>query len=531
MRSIRWRSATSIAPRLRWSVLPAFLFLLTLLFTACGSASPTTTTNSKFGGKLNVGLNSDAVTLDPLQSTALVDRQVMLNLYDTLVKVDAQNNVQPDLATSWQFTTPTQLVFTLRTDVKFTDGTAFDASVVVFNINRILTTTTSPRFSELATVQDVMAVDSTHVRFDLKKPFAPLLATLTDRAGMMLSPAVVQKLGTALGNGPTNAGSGPFMFSQWVKGDHLTIVRNPHYWLKDAQGNALPYLQSVTYRGITNGTVEFTNLQTGNIDVADSVDPNFVTQAKSNPNLIYRQGSGLSFFGIELNTTSAPLNNVHVRRAIAWGVNRDEILSTVFKGVGVVAQGPLAPGSWAFSSSFVPFHYDITQAKAELQMAGMAQGVGFTLLTTSGSPLATQEAQFIQSELQPAGIKVNIQQETFATLLSDTQAHHFQAAALGWSGRPDPDGNMYSWFHTGGGNNNTLYSNAQVDKLLEDARSSTDQPTRAQDYLQAQMQIVQDSPYVFLYHGVSIQASTTRVQNFVLLPTTIMEFMSVYLKS
>jgi peptide/nickel transport system substrate-binding protein len=531
MRYIPWRPAKSFAPRLQWSVLPVLLFLLVFLFTACGSGGSTSTTNSKFGGKLNVGLASDAVTLDPLQSTALVDRQVMLNLYDTLVKVDAQNNIQPDLATSWQFTAPTQLVFTLRTDVKFTDGTAFDAGNVVFNINRILTTPTSPRFSELATVKDVVAIDASHVRFDLKKPFAPLLATLTDRAGMMLSQKAVQSLGKNLANAPKDAGSGPFMFSEWVKGDHLTIVRNPHYWQKDAQGNVLPYLQSVTYHGITNGTVEFTNLQTGNIDVADTVDPNFVAQAKSNPNLIYRQIPGLSFFGIELNTTVAPLNNVHVRRAVAWAVNRDEILNTVFKGVGVIAQGPLAPGSWAFNSSFAPYHYDINQAKAELQMAGMPQGVSFTLLTTSGSPLATQEAQFIQSELQPAGIKVNIQQETFATLLSDTQAHHFQAAVLGWSGRPDPDGNTYSWFHTGGGNNNMLYSNPQVDKLLEDARASTDQATRAQDYLQAQTLIVQDASYVFLYHGVSIQASSTKVQNFLLLPTTIMEFMSVYLKA
>ncbi len=531
MRYIPWRSAKSLAPRFQWSVLSVFLFLLVFLFTACGSTGPSSTTNSKFGGKLNVGLASDAVTLDPLQSTALVDRQVMLNLYDTLVKVDAQNNIQPELATSWQFNTPTQLTFTLRTDVKFTDGTPFDANAVVFNINRILSTPTSPRFSELATVKDVVAIDSSHVRFDLKKPFAPLLATLTDRSGMMLSPAAVQKLGKNLANGPKDAGSGPFMFSEWVKGDHLTIVRNPHYWQKDAQGNVLPYLQSVTYRGITNGTVEFTNLQTGNIDVADGVDPNFVAQAKSNPNLIYRQIPGLSFFGIELNTSVAPLNNVHVRRAVEFGVNRDEILNTVFKGVGVVAQGPLAPGSWAFSSSFAPYSYNITQAKAELQMAGMPQGVSFTLLTTSGSPLATQEAQFIQSELQPAGIKVNIQQETFASLLSDTQAHKFQAAVLGWSGRPDPDGNTYSWFHTGGGNNNTLYSNPQVDKLLEDARASTDQATRAQYYLQAQTMIAQDAPYVFLYHGVSVQASSTKVQNFQLLPTTIMEFMSVYLKS
>lgn len=522
------RLGKGVFPRNPWSALPVSFILLAFLFTACGSGGSTTTTTSKFGGKLTVGLNSDVVTLDPLQSTALVDRQVMLNLYDTLVRVDAQNNVQPDLATSWQYTSPTELVFTLRTDVKFTDGTAFDANAVVFNIDRILNTPTSPRFSELSTVKDVVAVDSSHARFDLKKAFAPLLLTLTDRSGMMLSPTAVQKLGKNLANAPTNVGSGPFMFTQWVKGDHLTATRNPHYWQKDAQGNVLPYLQSITYRGITDSTTEFTNLQTGNIDIADSVNPNFVNQAKSNPNLIYRQSPGLSFFGIMLNTTVAPLNNVHVRRAVAWGVNRDELLNSVFKGVGVIAQGPIAPSSWAFNKGFAPYHYDVNQAKSELAQAGMTSAT-FTLLTVSGDPLATQEAQFLQSELQPTGIKVNIQQETFATLLSDTQTHHFQAAVLGWSGRPDPDGNMYSWFHTGGGNNNMQYSNPQVDAMLEAARASSDQATRTQDYQQAEQTIVQDASYVFLYHGISIQASSTKVKNFVVLPTTIMVFTNVYL--
>jgi len=531
MRYLNQRLLTGASPRLRWSMFPIFLLVLAFLFAACGSGSNSPQTKSKFGGDLNVGLDSDAVTLDPLLSTALVDRQVMLNMYDTLVRVDAQNNVQPDLATSWQYTSPTELVLTLRTDVKFTDGTPFNADAVVFNIKRILTDSASPRLSEISTVRDVVAVDSSHVRFDLKAPFSPLLAALTDRAGMMLSPTAVQKLGKNLANAPTNAGSGPFMFKEWVKGDHLTIVRNPHYWQKDAQGNALPYLNSVTYHGITDGTVEFDNLQTDTIDVADTVAPNDVAQAKSNPSLVYHQIAGLSFYGIELNTTVPPLNNVHVRRAIEWGVNREEILNTVFKGVGVLAQGPLSPGSWAYDASFAPYHYDVNQAKTELQAAGMASGVSFTLITTSGSPVATQEAQFIQAELQPAGIKVTIQEETFAKELTDTETHHFQAAVLGWSGRPDPDGNVYAWFHTGGGFNDMLYTNPQVDSLLDQARASTDQQTRAHDYIQAQALIMQDAPYVFLYHGVSIQASSTKVQNFQILPTTIMNFTSVYLNS
>jgi peptide/nickel transport system substrate-binding protein len=527
MRFITQRLGRGVTPRnVAWSVLPALFIIFALLLSACGQGSTPTTK----GGAIKVGLAADLSTLDPLKSSSFYDRQVMLNIYDTLVRVDAHNNVQPDLATAWQYPSPTQLVFTLRTDVKFQDGTDFNADAVVFNINRILNTPSSPRLSEISAVQDVVAVDSSHVRFDLKAAFAPLLLTLTDRAGMMLSPKAVQSLGDNLATTPTNAGSGPFMFKEWVKGDHLTVVRNPHYWQKDSDGQALPYLSSVTYRPITNGTVEFTNLQTGNIDVADGVDPNLVTQAKADPNLVYKQEASLSFGGFMLNTKAPPFDNVNVRQAVAWGINRDEIVNTVLKGVGVVAQGPLSPGSWAYDSSFAPFSYSVDKAKAALQQAGVSKAT-FTLLIASGSPLATQEAQFLQSELQPVGITVNIKPEVFATLLDDTAAHNFQAALVGWSGRPDPDGNTYAWFHTGGGFNDMQYSNPQVDTLLEDARANNDQTKRAQDYIQAQQLIVNDASYIFINHGVAVQATSKKVQNFLLLPTGIMEFASVYVSS
>src|SRR5215467_1690983 len=519
---------------LRWirshklfAIVSVIILFITVLV-ACGG-SPPPATSSKYNGKIGVGLDSDAVTLDPLKSSAFVDRQVMLNLYDTLVRLDEHNAIVPDLASSWSNTSPTQLVFTLRTDVKFQDGTPFNADAVVFNINRILTTPSSPRFSELSNVQSVVAVDSSHVRFELKKPFSPLLATLTDRSGMMLSPAVVQKLGDNLGNGPVNAGSGPFMFSEWVKGGHLSIVRNPHYWMKDAQGNALPYLQSIRYLPITNESVMFSNLQTGTINVAEVLGPNDVASAKSNSSLIYKQAPALSFFGIMLNTKAAPFNNVDIRKAIQWGVNREEIVHSVLKDIGIVAQGPLSPVSWAYSSSIAPFMYNISNAKSELAQGGKPTGITFTLLISSGSPVQTQEAEFVQSELQQANITVNIKQETFATLLNDTDpsTHNFQAAILGWSGRPDLDGNMFSWFHTGGGFNSMLYSKPQVDALLEKGRTDSDRTQRATDYQQAEQMILNDASYVFINHGVNIQATTKNIQNFTLLPTGILKFTNV----
>ena len=462
--------------------------MLALTLAACGGTS--TSTGTKAGGTLNVGLDSDVVRLDPVKSTALVDRQVMLNIYDTLVRVDATNTVQPDLATSWTYASPTQLTFTLRSDVKFQDGTPFNADAVVTNINRILNDHTSPRYSEISSVASVQAVDSTHVQFNLSKPFAPLLAALTDRAGMMLSPAAIAS-GEDLVNAPKNAGSGPFEFVEWVKGDHLTLQRNPNYWDKSASGASLPYLDKVIYHPITNESVMYTNLQTGTMQVAGSLGATDVAAAQANPSLTYKQSPGLSFYGIELNTQAAPFNNVHARRAVEWGVNRQEIVTSVLHNVGVVAQGPISPSSWAYSASIAPYSYDTTKAKAELQQAGMTS-LTFTLIIPSGSPATAQLAQYLQSELQGAGITMNIKQETFASLLSDSAAHTYQAALLGWSGRPDPDGNMYSWFHTGGGFNDMQYSNPQVDAQLEAARATSEQTQRATDYQQAETLMLQD---------------------------------------
>ncbi|EFH82285.1 extracellular solute-binding protein family 5 [Ktedonobacter racemifer DSM 44963] len=528
MRHSFWRRGGMGQPRLLLTF-SLLLSALALLLAACGGDT-TSSTQSKTGGNLAVGLNTDVVTLDPVKSTALVDRQVMLNIYDTLVHVNEQNALVPDLATSWSYSSPTQLVFTLRTDVKFQDGTPFNADAVVFNINRILSNQSSPRYSELSSVKSVQTQDASHVVFNLKKAFSPLLATLSDRAGMILSPTAVQKLGANLANAPTNAGSGPFTFGEWAKGDHLTIKKNSSYWQKDGQGKALPYLDTVRYRPITNGSLRFSNLQTGTINLADGLDPNDISSAKSNPDLTYKQAPALSFFGFMLNTKVAPLDNLDVRQAIEWGVNRQEILDTVLKGNGVLSSGPIPPTSWAYDKNFKPYTYDISKAKAALAKAGKTS-ITFTLLVPSGSPLNTQEAQFIQSELQPAGITVNIKQETFATILSDTSAHNFQAALIGWSGRPDPDGNLYSWFHTGGGNNNMQYSNPQTDLLLEKARASSDQQERATDYQQAQQLILQDASYIFINHGVSVQATTTSVKNFTILPTGIYNFATVTLAS
>jgi len=350
-------------------------------------------------------------------------------------------------------------------------------------------------------------------------------------SGMMLSPTAIKKEGANFGNDPVGAGTGPFEFSKWVKGDYVTITKNPYYWQKDAQGNPLPYLNSVTYRPITNENTMYSNLQTGTIQAADSIAPNDVASAKANPNITYKQIPGLSFYGIALNTQAPPFNNVYLRRAVQYGINREEIVNNVLKGVGVVAKGPITPSSWAYDKNYVPYTYNIQQSKANLALGGKPNGFSFTLLIGSGSPLNMQEAQYIQAELQPAGISMQVKPETADQEFTDAQTGHFQAATLFYSGRPDPDGNMYYYFHTGGGYNSMKYSDPKVDTLLDAARTTSDQQARTVDYQQAQKLIMQDAPWVFTNYGVAVQATTTNVQNFQLQQTDIMMFEKVYLKS
>lgn len=508
-----------------------FLACLLLLSACGGNSSPNTSSNApKKGGNLSVGLIAEPTVLDPLTSVTLYDTDIMANMYDTLFMYDIHNTIQPELVSSYNYISPTVLNLNLRPGVTFHDGTPFNADAVIFNLNRFLNDKASPRYTDVVNIASVRKVGDLQVQILLKKSFAPLLNVLTGSVGMMLSPTAIQKLGSKLGQAPVGAGSGPFMFVEWIKGDHLLLKANPNYWQVDAHGIRLPYLQTIRYRTITNGTVMYNNLQTAQIQVASNIDPNEVALAKSNSSLIYRQIPGPGFGSLFLNNGAPPMNNVHVRRAIAWAINRQEIVDHVFQGVGVVAKGPLSPVSWAYDKTLASYTFDPSKAKAELAQAGLTS-VSFTLLISSNNPTTLQEAQFIQSELQSAGITMTIKPETFTAEVTDVQTFNYQAASLGWTGSLDPDGSTYPLFTTTGGFNYTKYSNPQVDTLLNQARTVTNQAQRISDYQQAQQMIVQDSPYIFINHPAVYQATTTNVKNYALLPSGVLNFTSVYLSS
>jgi peptide/nickel transport system substrate-binding protein len=496
-------------------------FISVLLIGACGGGGGggggTTSGTPQRGGTVTIALESELRTLDPMNSSLLVEREVFYNMYDSLFTIDPSLKIHPGLVTTWDTSDPLNYKFTLRSGVKYHDGTPFNGASVKANIERYKTGTGSVRKSDLASVNSVEVVDDSHVILHLKKPDATLLATLVDRAGMMLSMDAVAKGGANFSLVPVGAGSGPFEFVEWKRNDHLTLKKNPSYWR-----SGLPYLDGVTYRAIPDVNAILSALRTGDIDIARVIAAKDVASVKADSSFIYKNVPAIGFNGFELNAGAPPFNDPARRQAVAMAIDRYSILKNINFNIGVVGYGPIPPSSWAFDSTEKIYdHADASKAKST------ATGFTFTFKTTS-DPVNQQLAQLIQSELLAAGITMQIQTEEFATYQQECANHQFQACGVNWSGRIDPDGNMYAWWHTGGSFNDSLYSNPQVDQWLDDARTSADQAKRKADYVNAQKQIVQDAPYVFTTFGVSAQISDTKVHNFTLYPDLMIRMAEVW---
>lgn len=468
------------------------------------------------GGKLVLALNSDLTTMDPHKSTAAVDRQVYQLIYDKLVDIDETLNVVPELASDWEISADgIEYTFTLVDGVTFHDGEPFNATAAKANFDRMLDeATASPRKSEIAQVTNVEAVDDTTLKLTLSQAFSPLLATLSDRAGMMISPKAVTELGDDLARNPV--GTGAFTFVEWVKDDHLTVKKTEGWWQE-----GLPYLDEVTYKPITDASVRLTALRTNDVQMIDQLSAKDVQQVKADGSLVYDEVAGLGFTYISLNSSQPPFDVKELRQAVAWCLDRDAINQALFFGTGAPAQTPIPPSSWAYDESVEVYQQDYDKAKELLAAAGKADGFEFTMLVTN-TPDAQQLAEAYKAQLAEAGIVAKLELLEFGTLLDRSNASDYEAVSLGWSGRPDPDGNIYGYFHTDGGINRGGYSNPEVDTLLEETRAKATPEERKPIYSQVTKLIAEDAPMLFVRFPAEIKVWQPTVKGFVHVPDGMM---------
>lgn len=456
---------------------------------------------------INISLNADPPSLDPAASSAFVDRQVHNSIFDKLVDLDPKLEIVPMLATKWDISQDgLNYTFTLRDDVKFHDGTKFDAEVVKFNIERGLKEE-SPRRNELKSVKTVEVVNPTTVKITLKESFAPFLSVLTDRAGMMVSPKAAKELGENFRTKPV--GSGPFKFQERVTGDHITLVRNEDYWRK-----GFPKAKQVTYKIFTDATTALNNLRSGQVDFTDVLPPVEVAKMQGEQGFRVVNEAGLGYQGMYLNTKKAPFDKPEVRKAVDLLVNREAVVKVVLQGTGTPGHSPFAPSHFAYGESDKYTPPDVAQAQQLLSKAG-ASNLEFTLKTSTGN---TELAQLIQGNLQAAGINMKIEQVEFGTLLEQGEKGQFQALQLGWSGRPDPDLNIYDFIVTGGANNDARYSNPTVDEQLNLARKESDEAKRKAAYDKVMQVLHEEVPYVYIYHQNNVFGMTSKITGFQYVP-------------
>jgi peptide/nickel transport system substrate-binding protein len=312
---------------------------------------------------------------------------------------------------------------------------------------------------------------------------------------------------------PFKAGTGPFILTEAVKNDHYTLEKNPDWWGKDSAGNKLPYLDKVIVKPILDGDVRLTNLRTGQVQYVNRLAGKDVASIKADSTLLYQETGSFAWSSMIPNEAPGFLFNDHrLVKAVAMAIDRQEILDKgPTQGVGLVGYGPIAPAHAAYDSNFKPWPKADPEGAKKLVADALGPGkkLEFELLISSGDAATLQLAQLIQAELAKADIVANIKTQLFNDIVTLQQQHkHAGMTLVGWSGRLDPDGNSYDFVVTGKPNNDSAYSNAKVDDLMNQQRGESDPAKRTALLQQAQQIYVVDDPArVWFQFGLSNTAS------------------------
>jgi peptide/nickel transport system substrate-binding protein len=448
---------------------------------------------------LRVGLAEDPDVLDPTLARTFVGRVVFSALCDKLLDIDEKLNIVPQLATSYEWSADSKaLTMKLRQGVTFHDGEKFDAAAVKFNIERHKTMAGSNRRGELAPVTTVDVLDPSTVRLNLSAPFSPLLAQLADRAGMMVSPKAAKAEGDKFGAHPVC--SGPFKFVERVAQDRIVFERYANYWNKGAI-----HFDKIVYTPIPDATVRLANLKSGQLDFIERVASSDMDKIRADKKLKTSRITEIGYQGITINVGKSDMakNNplgrdARVREAFELSLDRQGLVQVVMDNEAIAGNQWVAPTNQFYAKNMPLPKRDIARAKALLKEAGVPNP-SFTLVTPTTSD-AQRIALVVQAMAREAGFDVKIQAAEFATSLDMADKGNFEAYVLAWSGRADPDGNVYSFDACKQPLNYAGYCDAETDALLNQSRALRDPAERRKVFEKVAAKVLKERPIVYLYH-------------------------------
>ena len=459
---------------------------------------------------LRIGLAEDPDILDPTMARTFVGRIVFAGLCDKLFDLDEKLNVVPQLATSHQWSADNKsLTIKLREGVTFHDGEKMDAQAVKYNLERHKNMKGSNRRGELAVVSSIDAVDPTTVRINLESPFAPLLAVLTDRSGMMVSPKAAEAAGEKFGAKPVC--SGPFRFVERIAQDRIVVERFTNYWNKGQI-----HFERIVYQPIVDATVRLANLRSGQLDFIERVAPSDIPNLRNDSRFKIAKIVEIGYQGITINVGKSDLaqknplgRDPRVREAFELSLDREAIVKVAMEGEAQAGNQWVAPSNRFYGKSAPLPKRNVERAKQLLKEAGVPNP-SFTLMTPTTSD-AQRIAQIVQAMAKEAGFDIKIQSTEFATSLNLADKGQFEAYVLAWSGRADPDGNLHTMLACKGPTNYAGYCKDDVEKLITESRTSLDATRRAAAYDKIAQQVQKDRPIVYLFHRHWLWAHTAKL--------------------
>lgn len=488
-----------------------------------------TATPAPKGGKITYGLTLVVSAIDPHQGLSSELGIFLTSVYDPLVWRGPDGRFVPGLAERWEVS-PDGKVYTfyLRKGVKFHDGTPFNAEAVKFSLDRIVDPALKSQkaINMLGAYDHTEVVDEYTVKVHLKEPYAPFLDSVSQVYIAMVSPAAVQKWGAEYRD--HQVGTGPFMMQEYVPKDHVTLVRNPDYnWAPEFMGHQGPaYLEEITFRFYPDAATRAPALEAGEADVMGEVPPQDATRLQASGRFMLMPtkipGQSLQFF---LNTQKFPTDDVRVRQAMLYAVDREAIVNAVFRGYSPVAWGPLSATTPFYSKAVEGMYaYDLNKAKALLAEAGFRDANGDGVVEKDGRPAdvdlilmswgnVPEVGQMIQAMLRQVGINAKPQVLTYPAAVQAAREgqHNMIPQAISSS---DPDV-LRPFFHSqsiAAGLNWAKFSNPDMDRWLEEGARTSDPAVRAELYAKVQKMIMDEALVIPIRDYVNLNVASAKVK-------------------
>jgi peptide/nickel transport system substrate-binding protein len=494
----------------------------------------------KRGGTIKIGLFENIDTLDAHNTTFITACAVHNNIYNGLLKITSTDgksvDFKPQLAREWEVQGDRVHVFRLHKGVTFHNGDPCTSADIKWNLERVKDKQQAPIHAwKLELLEAIETPDPHTIKLTFAKPYPFLRVAFTGstgRAATILSPRAVKEKGKAYGRSPV--GTGPFKFVEWKENDFILLERFANYWETDAAGGKLPYLDKVLLKFIIEPSTLVAALKTAEVDGTNYVAPQFVADLRQDQKLSVQSAVGGNWRCMHMNMAKEPFSDKNLRKAVAFAIDRQEILSKVEFGEGIIAHGPISPPMGAFYDAAYETgkngqYFDLEQAKQLVKQSRYANGAEAMLLSTNAG-YGPRQAEVIQAQLAKIGIKVNIELADSPTFRRRwLQERQWDLVQVQWDADLDPDETLFPELHSTEAWNAGKWVNKEFDKMVEAARSENDFKKRKKFYEEAVRIIIEDTPVAILLHLNERKVFHKYVKGFQMIPAGLIDMHRVWL--